>query len=255
MKALPPSVLARSGAACTLGSACLLTSFAVATFAASATNPVDAVGVAKPITAAPATTNAAPAVKLSSKPEWHQLTAAQQLALKPLMSNWVNISEGHKRKWLAISQNFATLPAAEQTRMHERMTEWAALSPAERSQARLNYAGARELPADERLAKWQAYQALTPEQRQQLAATGGPTKPAGAAPAVKPVAPQKLTIVPTPVARLPGDTSAPLRSPKIAAAPHQVDHNTLLPQPVQVSAPLPVPQAVPVSEPSPTTAN
>lgn len=196
----------------------------------------------------------APELKTTTKPEWHELTVAQQLALKPLMSNWGNISEGHKRKWLAVSQNFGTLPVAEQSRMHERMTEWAALSPLERSQARLNYAGVRELPADERLAKWQAYQALTPEQRQQLAATGGPIKPVGAATAAKPVAPQKLTLIPAPVVKLPGDTST-RHSPKIATAPHQVNRHTLLPQPVQVSVPMPVPQAVPVTESNTTTAN
>ncbi len=230
----------------------LLSGFMFQALAAPATNPPET-GVVVPSVKKPIPVVAL-ALKTTAKPEWHELTAAQQLALKPLMSNWGNISEGHKRKWLAVSQNFGTLPVTEQNRMHERMTEWAALSPLERSQARLNYAGARELPADERLAKWQAYQALTPEQRQQLAATGGPTKPVGAAAATKPVAPQKLTLIPTPVVKLPGDTST-RHSPKIAAAPHQVDHNTLLPQPVQVSVPLPVPQAVPVSESNTTTAN
>lgn len=195
-----------------------------------------------------------PVIKVATKPEWHELTAAQQQALKPLVSTWGLISEGHKRKWLAISQNFASLPVAEQTRMHGRMTEWAALTPSERTQARLNYAGVRELPVEERLAKWQAYQALTTEQRQQLTASGGPTKPVGAAPAVRPVAPQKLTALPQ-TTLPPGEANqgGSHHTPRIAVSPRQIDRNTLLPQPVvvQVHVPSPsvtVPQPVPVSD-------
>lgn len=168
-------------------------------------------------------------VKTATRPSWAELTSAQQQALKPLAANWSNISEGHKRKWLAISQNFSSLPSSEQQLIHGRMTEWAALSPQERSLARLNYAGARELSADERLAKWQAYQALSPEQKQKLAATG-PVKPVGAATAVKPVAPQKLTATPVAVKATGSSQQATVRPPpKIAATADQLDLNTLLP--------------------------
>lgn len=173
---------------------------------------------------APSGTN----IKPTAKPEWQDLNATQQKALKPLALHWSSMSEGHKRKWLAMSQNFAALPLPEQALMHERMNEWATLSAQERSQARLNYAGVKALPSEERLAKWQAYQALSAEEKQHLAATA-PAKLLGAAAAVKPVAPQRLTVTPTPVKS--GDGSAmPIRTPKIAAAPNQVDHKTLLPQ-------------------------
>ena len=48
------------------------------------------------------------------------------------------------------------------------MTEWAALSPQQRAQARLNFAEIKRLPADERKAKWEAYQALQPEEKRKL---------------------------------------------------------------------------------------
>ncbi len=83
--------------------------------------------------------------------------------------------------------------------MQQRMREWAALSPQERAQARLNFGKtaevARELSPAEKLAKWQAYQALPPEQRQKLAEQAK-AKPQGAAPAVQPVPAQKLAVVP-----------------------------------------------------------
>lgn len=172
--------------------------------------------------------------KAITKPEWHELNASQQSALAPLATNWNTISEGHKRKWLEISRNFAALPSSEKMLIHGRMTEWAGLSPQQRSQARLNFAGARELPADERLTKWQAYQALSADEKQKLAA-GTPSKPVGAAPAVKPVSPQKLTMSPVPYPAASDGTRIGARpSPKIATGAHEVDHHTLLPQQVSV---------------------
>lgn len=173
-------------------------------------------------------------IKTITKPEWRELNVSQQSALAPLAANWNTISEGHKRKWLEISRNFASLPSSEKALIHGRMTEWAALSPQQRTQARLNFAGARELPADERLTKWQAYQALSADEKQKLAASGS-VKPVGAAPATKPVSPQKLTMSPTPHPAASDGTRIGNRpTPKIATAPHEVDLHTLLPQQVSL---------------------
>ncbi len=79
------------------------------------------------------------------------------------------------------------------------MNEWVTLSPQQRAQARLNFAKTKELSKqltpEEKKAKWESYQALSPEEKQKLAAKASP-KPTGAATAVKPVAPQKLAPVP-----------------------------------------------------------
>lgn len=139
-------------------------------------------------------------------PAWTELTAAQQHALAPLMSSWTGMSEGHKRKWIALSTNYGAMKPAEQAKLHERMTEWAALSPQQRAQARLNFAQTQELSSDEKRAKWEAYQALPAEERRKLGAQGR-QQPPGAAPATRPVAPQKLVTVPPPK----GDTRHPPR--------------------------------------------
>ena len=130
-----------------------------------------------------------------AKSGWAELTPAQQAALQPLAPAWGSISEAQKRKWIALSQNFRNLSPAERATLHGRMTEWANLSPLQRSQARLNFAQTNRLSTDEKKAQWQAYQALSPEQKQQLTA-GGQVLPSGAAPALKPVAPDKLATVP-----------------------------------------------------------
>ncbi len=176
----------------------------------------------------PAASAPAPRAATGSSPTWSQLTPAQQQALKPLGANWAGMNEGHKRKWIALSANFSTLPPTEQATLHSRMADWASLSAEQRAQARLNFAEAKKLPADEKKAQWQAYQALSPEERQKLAAGASP-KPAGAATAVKPVSPQKLATVP----KAKPDPAAPaLPKPpqRIGAAPGQVNQNTLLPQ-------------------------
>ncbi len=139
--------------------------------------------------------NAATAAKVGSKPGWHELTPAQQQALKPLAANWGSLSENHKRKWIALSRNYPSMSAPEQVKMHSRMAGWASLSPEQRTEARLNFSEAKKLSPDEKSATWQAYQALSPQERQRLA-DEAPPKPAGATAVVKPVPPQKLAVVP-----------------------------------------------------------
>jgi hypothetical protein len=150
--------------------------------------------------AAKAATTAAP------KSSWTELSQLQQQSLKPLAASWNSISAAQKRKWLEVSKNYPKLPAADQAVMHSRMNEWVAMSPQQRAAARLNFAKTKELSnqltADEKKAKWQTYQALSPEEKAKLAAKATP-KPAGAATAVKPVAPQKLAVTPKGVPSLP----------------------------------------------------
>ena len=127
------------------------------------------------------------------------------------------MSEAQKRKWLEISKNYSTLPPEGQATLNSRMNEWVALSPQQRAQARLNFGKtkelARRLTPEEKKARWEAYQALSPEEKQKLAAKASPN-PTGAATAVKPVSPQKLAAVP-PHAVKPGTKL----EPKITALP------------------------------------
>lgn len=174
---------------------------------------------------------AARAAKSPTSPLWTELTAPQQQALAPLAAIWPTISEAQKRKWIVISRSYGGLPAPEQAKLHSRMTDWVALSPQQRIQARLNFAESKQLSADDKKAKWQEYQALPPEEKRKLAAgAAAAAKPPATAAAVKPVPDRKLATVPRA-----GDS----KPPRIAAAPNQVDHNTLLPQPAPPAPPAP----------------
>lgn len=178
---------------------------------AQASTPVPAAS------AAPAGSVALPPIKIISPGvSWAELTPEQRQALAPLASSWNGINEQQKRKWLEISKNYRTLTSDEQAKLNSRMNEWVALSPQQRAQARLNFGKtkelARELTPEEKKAQWEAYQALSPEEKEKLAGKASP-KPRGAAPAVKPVAPQKLAVLP---AEGHQPASAPRPAPKIA---------------------------------------
>lgn len=129
-------------------------------------------------------------------PKWTELSDDQQQTLKPLQQLWPDLEENRKRKWLAIAKTFSTMSPQAQATAQERMREWAALTPSQRSQARLNFAQSQQLSTDEKLAKWEAYQSLNDEEKQNFFKSKTEL-PKGAATSPKPIAPEKLTSVPT----------------------------------------------------------
>jgi hypothetical protein len=111
---------------------------------------------------------------------------------------------------------------ADREKLQSRMAEWSALKPKEREQARLNFAQTKKLPPDARAATWEAYQALSEEERRVLL-DKAPKKPSGAAIAAKPVAPRKLAEVP--VTRKTPEQVKASSNPRPA-----IDRYTLLPK-------------------------
>lgn len=176
------------------------------------------VGQAKAQAPSSASAPAASSAKALAKPLWHDLSARQQQALQPLAADWDALSEGHKRKWLTLSRNHAKLSPEEKATLHSRMTEWAALSRQQRDQARFNFAEVKQVPADERKAKWEAYQALTPEQKRRLAESAAP-RPPGAAGTIRPVPARKLVPVPADATKGQHSARIQLAPPAEAVAP------------------------------------
>jgi hypothetical protein len=107
-------------------------------------------------------------------PRWNDLKPAQQAVLKPLEREWPGMAAPSKQKWLELSTRFPKLTPAEQARVQERMADWTRLTPKQRGEARMHYQEAKQLPAQDRQARWKAYEALSPEQKQQLAARAAP---------------------------------------------------------------------------------
>ena len=193
------------------------------------------------------------AAKQSSvtKPLWRDLSARQQRALEPLAPHWDSLAEPHKRKWLALSRNYAKLPPADREILHSRMIEWAALSNQQRTQARFNFAEVKQVPVDERKAKWEAYQALSEEEKRRLAERATPRP--GAAAAIRPVPSQKLAPLPavaadgqhTPRIQLAPPAPLPLRPQVVAPAPALAPSPTPAPAfpPVAAEAQVPPPSS------------
>jgi len=193
---------------------------------------------------------------------WTALSASQKDVLGPLESDWTVIDARRQQKWLELAARFPGLPVEEQQRIRARMSEWSRLSPAERASARLQFQESRQLPSEQRQARWQEYQALPPEEKAALARQAKPApkgetdkQPAAAAAAgaaASPEAKRNLVQSPSPPATKaagpvsaqgkPGATTTSITSkavppahhqpglPKIAATPGFVNPSTLLPQ-------------------------
>nr|WP_259371943.1 DUF3106 domain-containing protein [Caldimonas mangrovi] len=218
-----------------------------------------------PATAQPKRATAEPTV--TEGQSWRELTPAQRLALGPLEREWPRIDAARKRKWLEIAARFPSMNAQERARLQDRMTEWARLSPQERLTARMNYREAKDVSPQERLSSWEAYQALSEDERRQLARkaarerAANAKKPAGKAASKGGAQQAKSASPPKPVAPAvlqarPGATTTSITKrpappwhqqpgmPKIAATPQFVDSHTLLPKVgPQAVAPLPAASA------------
>ena len=115
------------------------------------------------------TSGHAPTAGVSGAPsDWEQLSAAQRKALAPLATQWASLAPSSRVKWVEVARRFDHLAPAEQARLQARMSSWAALPSDRRGEARLRYQQSRQLPADQRQQKWQAYQALSSEEKQDL---------------------------------------------------------------------------------------
>ncbi|MEX8495605.1 DUF3106 domain-containing protein [Sphaerotilus sp.] len=192
-----------------------------------------------------------------------ELSASEHQALQPLQSQWNGIDSLRKQKWRDVANRYASLPVVQQERLHERMVEWATMSPAQRNAARINFEELRKVPATERQTRWEAYQSLPAEERQALVTQAG-NRPLAASAAqisaaarktlaagsvqpqsntgVTPQAVKPLSVAPGTVQAGVGASTRPISKlptpprhqqsgmPKISGTPEFIQSETLLPQ-------------------------
>lgn len=196
----------------------------------------------------------------SGQTPWAALTPQQKRDLQPLKKEWQGLTADRQQKWLEVAARMPFMSDEERQRIRERMFEWARMSPSQRGQARLQFQEVRQWPSEDRQARWEAYLALTDDERTALAGQAQRASPSAAEGGGKPPAPQagfqKKNTVVTPVQSLstrrtagptlvqikPGATTqlvsrtlAPPAHqqpgmPKIAATEQFVDPLTLLPK-------------------------
>ena len=153
---------------------------------------------------------------------WQALSKRQKNALAPLADDWHELTVQQRQKWLTLSKNFCQLSDEEQLTLHSRMREWAALSPRQRSQARFHFNTMQSLSAQDKRAQWEAYQALSEQEKSKL--SSGPKPPAKSA--ARSFAPPNSRLVSPPL--LPVNAS---RAVQRVAPSRPVHPKTLLPQP------------------------
>ncbi|MEO6279216.1 DUF3106 domain-containing protein [Roseateles sp.] len=218
--------------------------------------------LAKPV--APAALSVPPAT-------WSGLTPKQQALLAPLERDWADISDSQRSKWLSATPTLATMSGDEIKRVHDRIRDWTRLSGSERVNARIGFQVARQVTAEQRQARWEAYQALPLAERQALADRGIARRQAQAA--VPARAPKSLAaqaksnivpaapklVAPTPVAgslvqAKPGATTVLMTrgtalpdhqsagQTKVIADPALVDPKTLLPRSLKAQRPASAPR-------------
>lgn len=204
-----------------------------------------------------------PTAQLHAGPNWAELSASQRQALQPLQAQWSGIDQQRKQKWLDVAARYPGLPAVQQQRLHERMLDWATMTPAQRNAARISFEELRRLPATERQTRWETYQNLPAEERKALTAQASSRPLAASAPqaaaarktpAIDSVqaksnivnAQQQTarpqTAAPGTVLASVGTSTRPISKPptpprhqqaglpKIAATPEFIQNDTLLPQ-------------------------
>jgi hypothetical protein len=170
----------------------------------------------------PSAANASNAPPTSASDAWQTLSKRQKLALAPLAADWHELTAQQRQKWLSMSRNFFQLSDEEQLTLHSRMQEWAVLSPRQRSQARFHFNATQSLSAQDKRAQWEAYQALSEQEKSNL--SSGPKPPVKSA--ARSFAPPSTRLVSPPL--LPVNATRALQR----VAPSKPIHpKTLLPQP------------------------
>lgn len=153
---------------------------------------------------------------------WQTLGKRQKQALAPLAEKWHELTGQQRQKWLTLSKNFFQLTDEEQLTLHSRMREWAALSPRQRSQARFHFSTMQSLSAQNKRTQWEAYQALSEQEKNQL--SSGPKPPIKSA--ARSYSPPSSRLVSPPL--LPVNAT---RAVQRVAPSKPVHPKTLLPQP------------------------
>ncbi len=148
------------------------------------------------------------------QPLWKDLRADQQQLLAPFADQWNTLPAEEKRAWVSLANRVPNMSQDERAKAQGRIVEWAKLSPDQRRLARQNYRLAKSLPSEQRVAQWESYQTLTPEQQQVLRSNGSTSntaaKHAGSRTALAKEAAQPMSPALSAVTRKPSRSAKPV---------------------------------------------
>lgn len=196
---------------------------------------------------APLATGSHTQLRLSAAgPQWRDISQTQRQILMPLRDRWHNMGALTKRRWLVLADRYPRMDETERTKLLSRMNSWASLSTQQRNQARLNFATAQQLSAQDLQAKWDAYQALSEAEKKRLAEQARKAKTNKKS---------KRRIARVPIADAPSDpaTVAPARQPAPSPSSTSEVSSPTGVEPIASSHPVLVPRASPTVELYPLT--
>lgn len=171
------------------------------------------IALAQTVATAPARpTLTAPASLIST--DWNSLSTEQKRLLEPLAAEWSSLEPANRVRWIELTARHHSMPSEEQGLLEERIASWARLSPIERQQARQSFKQVLQANPQDLAAKWEAYQALPPEQREALAGKAAQKRQ----PAATSAAPASAAMV-NPPERKPGAVLIPMPLPTTSRQP------------------------------------
>jgi Protein of unknown function (DUF3106) len=100
--------------------------------------------------------------------DWQDLTQSQQETLQALKQDWNNLTEDKKIIFYVLSKRILQLDKRNITIFKDRIQKWSLLSPEERREVRDSYLASLEISQNVRIKAWNAYQELTPDEKQLL---------------------------------------------------------------------------------------
>ena len=84
-------------------------------------------------------------------PVWAQLTADQQIVLRPVRQEWDRLPEFQRQRLLAAVKRYPKMSPQQQQRFSQRLPGWTKLTLAQRNLARKRYAQYASLPKEQQL--------------------------------------------------------------------------------------------------------
>lgn len=125
-------------------------------------------------------------IAVPTQPAWKDLNSEQKRVLAPLLSDWDQMENFRRKKWLGIAERYPKMKPEAQRRVDERMRQWVGMTPEQRAKVRSDYKAFSQLPPEKKAAiqkKWLDYSSLSEEEKVRLKRGEFPVK--AAVPVVK----------------------------------------------------------------------
>ncbi|MBU3694413.1 MAG: DUF3106 domain-containing protein [Rhodocyclaceae bacterium] len=86
---------------------------------------------------------------LAGNPAWTGLSPGDQTILRPVEKQWDELPGHTRARLLRLARRYQDLNPEQQTRVRERLADWARLTPEQREQARRNFETLQRLTPDQ----------------------------------------------------------------------------------------------------------